>query len=70
MTVKDVDEPGPTEERCHAIHAALKQRGVLVVLGVEPSDRPDGLFEMSRKDRRRRVRVSHSYFCLRETVDS
>jgi len=25
------------------IHGALEQRGVLVVLSVEPSDRPDGL---------------------------
>jgi hypothetical protein len=27
---------------------ALKRRGVLVVLGVEPRDRPDGLFDMVR----------------------
>jgi len=37
---------------------ALKRRAVLVVLGVEPSDRPDGLFDMGRKERRG-IRVGH-----------
>jgi hypothetical protein len=32
-----------------------------VVLGVEPSDRADGLFDMSRQHRRG-VRVKHSLF--------
>jgi hypothetical protein len=30
------------------------------VPSVEPSDRPDGLFDMSRKERQRGVRVGHS----------
>jgi hypothetical protein len=38
---------------------ALKRRGVLVVLGVETSDRPDGRFDMGRKERQLDVCVGH-----------
>jgi hypothetical protein len=43
----------------NAIYGALKRRGVLVVLGMEPSNRPDGLFDLSRKERQRDVRFDH-----------
>jgi hypothetical protein len=41
------------------IDGTPKERGVLVMLGVKPSDRPDGLFDMGGKERRRDVRVGH-----------
>ena len=45
---------------------ALKRRGVLVVLGVEPSDRPNGLFNMGRQERHGDVRVGHSVSSARD----
>jgi hypothetical protein len=38
-------------EGYYAGDSALKRRGILVVLGVEPSDRLDGRFDMGRKER-------------------
>src|SRR5947208_67722 len=45
------EEPGTAEQRGHSIHGALKQRGIFMVLGMELGDRPNGLVDMSRKDR-------------------
>jgi len=39
---------GAAQQSCYAIDGALKRRGVFVMFGVEPSDRPDGLFDMIR----------------------
>ena len=54
----NADEAGATDKGCDAIDDALKGRGVLVVLGVKPSDRLDGLFDMGRQHRRS-VRIGH-----------
>jgi hypothetical protein len=48
----------------YAIDGALKRRGALVVLDVEPSDRLDGFFDMGRKERQRDVRVGHGLFSI------
>lgn len=66
MTLSTPMNPGPPQQGRHPIHNALKRRGVLVVLGVQPSARPDGPCHMSRNDRRRHVRVRHSYPRRRE----
>ena len=53
------DEDGAAQQGCDAVDDALVLRGVGVVLGVEPGDRLDRLFDMDRKDRRGGVQVRH-----------
>ena len=46
---QDRDEDRTTQQGCDAVDGALMLRGVGAVLGVEPGDRLDRLFDMDRR---------------------